>query len=132
MSPRGGAPRRAARRYNLSEIEEHGLPITLQMYVETIDAALGSRDALGDQRVAPIRRHVSQDRVGRGGGLVGEVDTGLRLSCHAPGIDGNDNVRRLWLATRTGHGSRLDGTERKPTVLLRPTTAEPTKHHVRQ
>src|SRR5258708_40076167 len=99
---------------------------------ETVDAASGSRDGLGDQRGERIRRHVRQDRVGRGGGLVGEVDTGLRLSCHAPGIDGNDNVRRLWLATRTGHGSRLDGTERKATVLIGATTAEPTKRRGRQ
>src|SRR4051794_788698 len=89
-----------------SEGEEDSLALALQTDVEAVRAVACQ---LCDQRRAPLNRYVPQDRVLVVRLLlVAEVDARDAAVEHAAREDRDGQMRRLLLAARPGHGTRLE------------------------
>src|ERR1700687_2677212 len=114
-----------------SDIEENRLVLALHADVEAVDGLAAAGLLVGNEGAATIGRHQREDRIGAVGRLVGEIQPRIDLPQHAAREDADHDMRRLRLAARPRHRTRLDGVEAEDPGLVGGRAAEAGELRVR-
>src|SRR5579875_179787 len=109
-----------------SDVEEHGLVLTLQNDIKAVDDARPFLVAGGKQRRASILRHAQQDGIAGIGWLIGEVQARHEVVEQASREHSDTDMGRLPALCIKRHGSRLDGLKPVESLVL---GARATKAH---